>query len=106
MFRDSNRSLMADNHFGAGSVVCGGESSSAKERFLVVSDGNRVALISNETFELASEWIEVVDTNFISGEEARKLCHQIGNMLGWTFTDFCFSSKGMKNSKFSATDAK
>lgn len=96
---------MADNHVGVGSVISGSENCSIKERFLIVGSGSKVALISNETFEVVSDWIEVQDPNFISGTEARKLCEKISNMLNWTFTDFFFSSKGMKGFEFKNSNA-
>ncbi len=106
MFRDTKKTDMCENHVGVGSVICGGENSSLSERFLIVGSGSKVALIANDTFEIISDWIEVADPNFLSSEESRNLCSKISNKLNWTFTDFFFSAKGMKNTEFKNTSAK
>lgn len=105
MFRDTKKTPLSELNVGAGSVVSSGDNSSVKQRWLIVAtDADHVALVSNETFEIESDVIEVQDPNFLSGDEARQLCSKISDKMQWTFTDFFFSTKGMKNVGFSNTN--
>lgn len=101
MFRGSEKTEMSKKLFGVGSVIFGNENY-IEEHWLVIGHGklNAVALLSNKTFELVTDWVTVECVNHLSEAEVRKLIEPVSTKLNWTFTDFDFSSAGMKEKKF------
>lgn len=91
MFREKMKSNMCLNQFGIGSVIQG---SSNKDRWLVFGLKGSVGLIDLDTMQKVDGTIIVDDINFLSEREARWLVGLIKN--NYTFTDYTFSSSGLK----------
>lgn len=104
MFRDTIVE-MADGNFGVGSVVCCGNNRLGHSWLVAGTSDNKVFLIDNETFTVASDFLPVECLNLLSSGEARKLLEGIGSKLNWTFSDFFISTRGMKNCLFSQDGA-
>jgi hypothetical protein len=109
MFRDLPNSIINPDVVGVGSVVGHGHDYDSQcENYLIISnrDKNAVALIDNQTFALASQWVPVEDINYLSSGECRALLVEAANKLNWTFTDFFFSTRGMKTTMFKNTGSR
>lgn len=105
MFRDSKASFNEQN-VGVGSVICGGYGNINKSWLIVGTSTGYAYLVCNKTFMFASEAVKVEDLNYLSSNEVRQLLRVVSDEIGWTFTDFFVSSKGMKNVLFNAKDVK
>lgn len=106
MFRDYPQTKMNPAVAGVGSVITDG-TNDPNRCWLIIGGmtGTCVALVNAATFQLASPWIECENIHYLSSKESRDLCHQIGNELHCTFTDFFWSSEGMKGKTFSSPNA-
>lgn len=109
MFRDVPDTGINPDVVGAGSVIGGGhEFDSQSENYLVIANANKtaVALVDNTTYTLVTPWISVENVNYLSSGECRELIKPVSNLLGWTFTDFSISTRGMKTTKFNNTGSR
>lgn len=106
MFRDYPKTKMNPEVAGVGSVVSDGHDN-PEHSWLIVGGqtGTCVALVNAKTMQMASCWVDCENIHYLSSNECRELCRQIGNELHWTFTDFFWSSEGMKGRAFASPNA-
>lgn len=91
MFRGKQDSKMCADQFGVGSTMKAGD----QGPWLVVKISHiRIGLIHLPSMTLIEDDVVVEDVNFVSVEEARKLCNLANH--NFTFTDFDMDSKGYK----------
>lgn len=88
MFRGKTKSKMQPDQFGVGSII------KAADDYLVVGFVKSVKVLNLVTMELSHDLVDVEDINFISENEARKICTLVNP--NWAFTDFEIDAKGLK----------
>lgn len=98
MFRNTKKSEIRHDHFGAGSVI---QTNHRQRNFLVIADhSNYVYAIDSTTFNIIGNSVAIEDKNWLTESEARALVNEIGNVLHMTFSDFTLYPAGMKNKLF------
>ena len=91
MFRTNNTSEMSDTKFGVGSEIRG----ERNENWLVVREKNgNVRLVNLTTFEIEEGFVQVVDYNHMTRDEAGNIAQL--NRLPYTRSDFSYIAKGFK----------
>ena len=107
MFRDYPKTKMNPDVAGVGSVVTTGRSDDPDRCWLIVGGQTAtcVALVHAATFQMASGWVDCENIHYLSSNECRELLALIGNELNCTFTDFFWSSQGMKGKAFPSPNA-
>jgi len=96
-FRTSGNTKMRNDQVGVGSLIKG---SHATGDWIIISnrEETHVNLLSQKTYTIVNkENVKVEDIHFISVIEAQALCKNISDQLMWTFSDFDFNTRGVKN---------
>lgn len=97
MFRNTKKSEINHEHFGAGSVIQAGPT----RNFLVIADHfNYVYAVDCNTFNIIGNGVVIEDKNWLTASEARELVNAVGSVLHMTFSDFTLYPAGMKNKLF------
>ena len=94
MFKTNELQAINPKHFGVGSYI---ELQRDQTWLVVQTAGNSIGLVNLTTFKLENLVTSVIDPNFFTLEEARRVVDIVGDIHNSTFTDFTLNSRGIKN---------